>query len=312
MKKNILLSFLFIFYVTIQTFNGHAQTMKRILFLGNSITYAGFYITQVETYFITHRPGEKFLFMNLGLPSETVSGLSEEGHAGGRFVRPDLHERIDRVLALTAPDLVFVCYGMNDGIYLPFDEERFGKYKKGLLDVYEKVIHTGAKVIFLTPPFYDEKKGKQVGYGNTLDKYADWLLSQKKKAGWEVIDIHYPMKKFTEAHRRVDEQFAISSFALAEDGVHPGLAGHWIIAKQILLHLGEKEVKKETDIDAAISGFKNGTEILKLVSQRQMMMKDAWLTAARHTRPEMKTGIPLNEAMSTYAETEQKIRQLME
>jgi len=27
-------------------------------------------------------------------------------------------------------------------------------------------------------------------------------------------------------------------------------------------------------------------------------MKDAWLTATGHTRPEMKTGLPLNEAKS--------------
>ena len=50
--------------------------------------------------------------------------MSEEGHAGGKFPRPDLHERLDRALPKTKPDLVFACYGMNDGIYLPLDEAR--------------------------------------------------------------------------------------------------------------------------------------------------------------------------------------------
>jgi hypothetical protein len=73
MKKNILLNFPFRFLLLpFQTFNGHAQyDWKRILFLGEQVSpYAGFYLTSAgETYFITHRPGEKFLFMNLGLPS---------------------------------------------------------------------------------------------------------------------------------------------------------------------------------------------------------------------------------------------------
>jgi hypothetical protein len=39
--------------------------------------------------------------IDAGPPSETVSGLSEEGHAGGQFPRPDLVERLTRVLAVT-------------------------------------------------------------------------------------------------------------------------------------------------------------------------------------------------------------------
>jgi len=62
--------------------------VHRILFLGNSITYAGGYIVDIEAYFTTHYPKRHFEFINVGLPSETVSGLSEPGHAGGRPPRP--------------------------------------------------------------------------------------------------------------------------------------------------------------------------------------------------------------------------------
>src|SRR5690606_34599850 len=93
--------------------------VRRIVFLGDSITYGGHYITLIETYFRTREPQRDLEFINVGLASETVSGLSEEGHAEGKFPRPDLHERLARVLAQTRPDLVFACYGMNDGIYLP-------------------------------------------------------------------------------------------------------------------------------------------------------------------------------------------------
>ena len=93
--------------------------------LGDSITYGGEYVDQFELFLRANFPDRRFEVLDLGLPSETVSGLSEEGHAGGKFPRPDLHERLERVLAKTKPDLVTACYGMNDGIYLPFDEPTF-------------------------------------------------------------------------------------------------------------------------------------------------------------------------------------------
>ena len=89
---------------------------SRIVFLGDSITHSGQYIEFVETVLLANTD-KHYEILDLGLSSETVSGLSEEGHAGGKFPRPDLHERLDRVLATTKPELVIACYGMNCGIY---------------------------------------------------------------------------------------------------------------------------------------------------------------------------------------------------
>ncbi|HOY59180.1 MAG TPA: hypothetical protein PK640_13730, partial [Verrucomicrobiota bacterium] len=94
--------------------------VRRVVVLGDSITYGGGYVAGLEAYALTRHPDRQIEWLNLGLPSETVSGLSEPGHADGQFPRPDLHERLDRVLAQTKPDLVLACYGMNDGIYYPF------------------------------------------------------------------------------------------------------------------------------------------------------------------------------------------------
>src|SRR5205085_2661267 len=77
------------------------ENVHRILFLGDSITYAGQYVEDIEAYYVTRFPGRHFEFINVGLSSETVSGLSEEGHAGGKYPRPDLHERLGRILAKT-------------------------------------------------------------------------------------------------------------------------------------------------------------------------------------------------------------------
>ncbi len=284
--------------------------MHTVLFLGNSITYAGSYVTDIEACYTIWHPSQNIQFINLGLPSETVSGLSEPGHADGRFARPDLHERLHRVLTEIKPDIIFACYGMNDGIYMPFNQERFQLYKNGMTWLHDTLVKTGARIILLTPPVYDEMRGLAKGYSNVLDKYADWLLSQRKTAKWEVTDIHYPMKKYLTAHRKVDAAFGVDGFALANDGIHPGEAGHWLMAKQILIYLGEKNAPKYTGIKKAMASHENGEELLKLISERQNFMKDAWLRATGHTRPEMKTGMPLNEAIFKATEIGNKIAAL--
>ncbi|MCW5558200.1 MAG: lysophospholipase, partial [Verrucomicrobiae bacterium] len=128
---------------------------RRVVVLGDSITYGGEWVEWVGTWVRLAYPDARTEILNLGLPSETASGLSEPGHAGGDFPRPDVHERLERVLAKTKPDLLFACYGMNDGIYFPFSEERFQKFREGITRLREAAAHEGVRVIHLTPPVFD-------------------------------------------------------------------------------------------------------------------------------------------------------------
>ena len=277
---------------------------RRVLFLGDSITHSGQYVEWSEAYFVTRFPTRRIEFMNVGLPSETVSGLSEPGHAGGQFPRPDLQERLARVLEKTKPDVVIACYGMNDGIYLPFSEERLGDFTNGLVRLRKSVATAGAKIIHVTPPTFDEVRGKGPGYGNTLDRYSDWMLAQRA-AGWDVVDLHGPMGRFLAERRKSDP-----NFFLAGDGVHPGETGHWIMSQQILRHLGAKDLADAGDAKAMLSVHPNGERLLKLIQQRQRMMRDAWLTDTGHKRPGMKKGLPLAEAKLKADELEKQIREL--
>ncbi len=286
-------------------------TVRRVLFLGNSITYAGKYVTAIAIYYRSHYPNQPIEFINAGLPSETVSGLSEDGHAGGQFPRPDLHERLGRVLAQTKPDLVFTSYGMNDGIYLPFDETRFQKFKDGIEWLHDEVVKTGAAVVHLTPPIYDDLKGGQPGYGAVLDQYSDWLLEQKTAKDWRVIDVHYPMKEFLDAHRKVDSAYNVAGFALAEDGVHPGDVGHWIMARTILSGLGAKTIASAPDLKTAMASVPNAVQFIELITEQQTLMKDAWLTATGHKRPGLKAGLPLEAAKAKAVAIDMQIKALL-
>lgn len=300
----------FIFFIVGFQLQSYSQSykiqdsVKRIVFIGNSITYAGKYIENIEAYLYVRNPEKHYEFINVGLPSETVSGLSEPNHANGEFPRPDLHERLGRILNKIKPDLVFACYGMNDGIYMPYDDNRFEKYKEGINWLNDEIIMSGAEIIHITPPIYDDRKDK--AYANVLDIYSDWLLSNRYTSNWNVIDIHWPIKKSLEDQRLIDP-----NFVFARDGIHPNKIGHFLIAKHILLYLGEAELLKENDIKSALSTYQNGEKILSYVETRQKMMKDAWLTFVGHQRPNMKVGLPMEEAQQNSNKIDTQIRMLL-
>jgi lysophospholipase L1-like esterase len=297
------------------------EGVRRVVFLGDSITYSGQYIEIVEAYLRVKNPGLTCEVIDLGLPSETVSGLSEPGHAGGKFPRPELRERLDRVLEKLKPDLVIACYGMNDGIYYPFSEERFQKYQEGMRHLRSRVEGAGAKILHLTPPVFDPLpiKGRTLpgglveyrqpfeGYDVVLDRYSGWLLAQRP-FGWNVVDIHGPMTIFINQARTLDP-----NFRLAGDGVHIDSTGHGIIARQILLEWGvpAEDLPEASSAETFLKSSSAGSEILELVKRKLRILKEAWLTETGHKRPGMDAGLPLDQAREKATEIEREIRKLL-
>lgn len=295
--------------------------VRRAVFLGDSITYAGRYIDDIEAFLRLNDPAFRCEFLNLGLPSETVSGLSEPGHADGRFPRPDLHERLNRVLSSTKPDLIVACYGMNDGIYYPFGEDRFAKYKEGITLLREQAAKAGARILHLTPSVFDpvpikaatlpaglsEYRQPYEGYDETLDRYSRWLLDRRKD-GWDVVDIHGPMRRYLDQRRGRDP-----GFRLADDGVHIKHEGHWLMAREVLLHWGFKAsaLGSIETADDVFTSRHHGLKVLELVGRRQSLLKDAWLTATQHKRPGMAKGMPLERAEREAERIEEEIRKLI-
>ncbi|MES2697623.1 MAG: SGNH/GDSL hydrolase family protein [Verrucomicrobiota bacterium] len=290
---------------------GELASAKRVVVLGDSITYGGTYVDFVEMVVRQADPTWRGEILDLGLPSETVSGLSEDGHAGGKFPRPDLHERLDRTLAQTKPDLVLACYGMNDGIYHPFSEERFERFRSGIVRLHDKVVASGAAIIHLTPPVFDAQPIRDkvlpvglvaypkpfAGYDDVLARYAVWLLEQRAK-GWQVIDVHGPMRRELEARRRTAPEFTF-----AKDGVHADRFGHAAIARAILAEWKFPAAAVEAPMGWAAE--RDG-ELLQLIQKRRKLLSDAWLTAIGHKRP-MTPGRPLEEATREAAVLTEKI-----
>ena len=227
------------------------ENARRIVFLGDSNTHAGGYINFIEAELRLQNSGRLPEIINLGLPSETCDGLSEPDHP---FPRPDVHERLDRALAKLQPDVVVACYGMNDGIYYPFSEERFNTYKRGINLLIEKIHAAGAKLVLLTPPPFDplpqRKQGKLRPQGaekfawfaiyenydeEVIRRYADWILEQNGRVEM-TVDLHTPVNAFLRKQRETNPDFAMSP-----DGVHVNEEGHRLLAAAILKAWGYDE-----------------------------------------------------------------------
>ena len=298
--------------------------VTRILFLGDSITYAGGYVEILDAYLYRHAPSQHYELIDAGLPSETVSGLTEPNHAGGAFPRPDLHERLDRALTKARPDLVVACYGMNDGIYYPPNADRLAKYQEGIRKLQARVRQMGAKLWLLTPPPFDPlpirkdtlPDGKTeypsghpyAGYDDTLAQFSDWLLSLRR-AGGRAADIHGPINAYVREQRKTHPDFALSG-----DGVHINALGHRLIAREILRAWGAPADTLPAPETAPIDGNaqdETTTRFLALVHQRQRLLTDAWLTDIGHKRPGMTQGVPLPQAQTQAKELDTQIRALL-
>ena len=275
----------------------------KVLFLGDSITHSGHYVSMIEA--TGQSVGGKYAnyeFINLGLSSEGVSGLSEPEHP---YPRPNVLERLDRALAKVKPDVVFACYGMNDGIYYPFSEERFAAYQAGMNTLIEKVTATNAPLFLITPPPFDPEplrasgKLKAAGadkyswmeiYENydteVLARYSEWVLAQADRVAG-VIDARTPVLAYVAEKRKTDPAFTLSN-----DGVHLNEEGHRVLAKAILGHLFDQGPAALDAVDP---------EALKKVHAKQMIMHAAWVSHVGHLRPGVKAGLPLDTARAVVA-----------
>jgi len=281
---------------------------KRILFLGDSITHAGHYVTWIETQLRLQGVDPLPEMINIGLASETCSGLSEPDHP---FPRPDVHERLDRALTKIEPDVVVACYGMNDGIYYPPAKGRFEAYKRGVDRLGEKVHAAGARLILLTPPPFDpvplrgKGKLKPAGeeeyayfamyedYDDVLKQYAEWILQQKDRVEM-VVDVRTPL-----VERAAEQRRKAPKFTFSPDGIHPNKQGHRLIGEAILRAWGIPSTVEPDE------------ELLKLAAQRQRLLHDAWLSEVGHKRPGIKSGLPLEEALAEAKELAAQLEPLV-
>ncbi len=267
------------------------KTAKRIVILGDSITQAGDWVADFDGWLTA--AGAPAEVLNLGLSSETASDLTDaeqqETHIKPYgFPRPAISERLGRILEKTKPDWVVECYGMNDGSSLPQNDEGFARFCSAMEAMKSQLEKAGVKqIIFLTPPIHDAGPGQpQDKHDGMLSRFSDWLIS-KRKNGWNVVDVHGPMRAALDEKRKVDPNFRFAS-----DGTHPNREGHDLMAKQLIAFLtNTRHAEGFVDHSPLMA-----TSLRELIRQRTELRGAAWLTFTGHKRPGIAPGLPLDEA----------------
>ncbi|MDF2646820.1 MAG: GDSL-like Lipase/Acylhydrolase [Paenibacillus sp.] len=286
---------------------------KRIVFLGDSITDEGTFITYLDAYFGQQTPDIPLTFINLGVSSETASGLTEADHP---FPRPCIHDRLARALQESEPDWVVVGYGMNDGIYAPFALERFQAYQNGILIAIRMIHQSGAKAIVMTPPPFDPEsmnanvllpdgqkdysyKEPYAGYNDVVKYYANWLLTLDSTAD-EVVNIYDPLLQHREQEREMNPGYR------SGDGIHPNSDGHWVMAKTLLTRLFHITLEQKPNFVEQ----PDKSELFQLILQRQQLLGSAWKEHIGHTNPSKKEALPLELALKRGEEITKQIRMI--
>ena len=249
---------------------------RRVMVLGDSITQGGLYVSHLEYFLQEANPAAQYDIVSVGLGSENTSGLTEPGHAGGRFPRPNVHERLGRALAAVKPQVVIACYGMNDGILMPINDERMSAFQQGVTKLVRDCRAAGAEVILVTPPVFDAKKKEAWTYDQTLAAFAEWEVKHPPEGVAGVVDLHSFM-----AAALAERQTANPSFHFCNDQVHPGPLGHLVMAQAILKGLG---MALPSGTAEELLAAAEADPMFKLVQQRRDLRSKAWLDHIGYTR----------------------------
>lgn len=286
----------------------------KILFMGDSITDDGRYVSFIEAWLRLYAPSEDISIYNLGVSSETLSGLSEPSHP---FPRPCGLSRLKRALDYISPDWVVLCYGINDGIYYPFSEERFAAFRNGYKDaisIIRKKLPT-ARVVAMTPPPFDAPSLEALGgvlapdgaseygythpysrYNDVMKRYGEWVISELRSEADLTIDLYTPL--FDDICRACESD----SGYIAGDGIHPNLHGHWIMASTILDSLfGVSAVNGEASLG------KDGFELFQCIHERCQIIHRQLKEEVGHDNPNKEAYLSETELNAAVATADRKI-----
>ena len=225
-----------------------ASRQPCIAFLGDSVTQGCFEIYNDRgcvktTFYPTEAYAEKvkkiFSMLFPSVPLNVINaGISGDTSWGGLA-------RLERDVMSYSPDLVVVCYGLNDA---GRGADWIGRYEESLREIFDKVKNAGAEVIFMTPnlrihdPDYscEDKvlescrrsisENERAGW---LDRYLGCARDVAKESGVPVCDCNALWKTMSESG--VDTDRLLSNVAN-----HPTRELHWMFAYELVRTMFEK------------------------------------------------------------------------
>jgi len=227
----------------------------RVVFLGDSITQQQLYTNYIEAYTLSRHPTWNLVFRNVGWGGDT-SWLRQRQHINEtmlfasddktqlEMVTPPIQFGLARDVLPLRPTVVTVDFGMNDFEYQALRPDILRAYIQSQTQIARMLRSGGARPVFLTPQPIEEKRPDpdQDIKNISLRKFADALKAMAERENVEFADQFDPYMQAIVNSR--------STIGGGDDSVHPGPAGHTIMAWAILKALGATPLVSRAAINA--------------------------------------------------------------
>ena len=232
----------------------------RVVFLGDSITEQKLYTTYIEAYTLTRFPKLRINFYGRGwggdtswlrmrsFPDEKVL-FAAEGDDQQKLIEGSVNEPLKRDVIALKPSVVFINFGMNDHCYQPFREDIFNTYVRSQTHLARTLTKSGARVTLLTPQPLENRSGDPSAdpRNQAIRKFAAGLKEVATKEGTTFVNQFEPYMAIMKREHLLDVGACIGG----GDEIHPGPAGHTLMASIILQQLNAPSLVSSVDLEVA-------------------------------------------------------------
>jgi lysophospholipase L1-like esterase len=227
-----------------------------VVFYGDSITDQRLYTMLTELYTVTRYPKLNVKFVHSGWGGDRVSG------GGGGPI--DL--RLQRDVLTYHPTVMTIMLGMNDGKYsnhTPADDDVYYAGFKHLVETVRQA-EPSLRITAIEPSPYDDVTRPFIlqpdGYNAVLQKFSEWIQHYAGEAHLDVADLNGPVVEMLKKANAEDPALAQK---ILPDRVHPALAGHMVMAEQLLKAWHARPIVSSVTINAA-DGKVSAAEFTKI------------------------------------------------
>ena len=222
--------------------NLRACRQPAIAFLGDSVTQGCFEIYTVKgSLKVVFSPDDAYseklrrifaiLYPNVSL-NVINAGISGDSTWMGV-------KRLDEDVLSFNPDLVVVCYGLNDATKAA---DGIDEYEENLRQIFTRIQATGAEVIFMTPslrsndPDYRNPDPllERIVRGCSENERAGWLQKYLERARKAAAECNVPVCDCNAIWLKMAEAGVNTNALLSNDVNHPTRELHWMFAYELV------------------------------------------------------------------------------
>ncbi len=168
-----------------------------------------------------------------------TTGLQVQQFGWGGERAPGFLGRMENDVLVFKPNVVTLCYGMNDGSYTAGKGSIYDIYRTAMIDIVAGLKKAGVRDIVIgTPGAVDTDTFMKLDpavYNNTLKELGNIGKEVAAKEGVGFADVHSLM---IDAMARAKAKYGKDYNVAGGDGVHPNRNGHLIMAYAFLKALG--------------------------------------------------------------------------